>query len=134
MTDKLAQEALPIIAKYYPFSLQEIKTLYDECPSFDYIIDICEHAQAGGFGTLERAERDLFGDDVNEQFEDSIGRQEMEKAFREVEVKIQHDKITDLAMKGLLVDGWFHKQWYLEQILKVLEVDFVGNYKRGIAP
>lgn len=33
------------------------------------------------------------------------------------------DKIEDLAVDGLLVDGGHHKQWYLEQILKVLGVD-----------
>lgn len=35
------------------------------------------------------------------------------------------EKIKQLCIDGLLTDGAHHKQWYLEEILKVLGVDLV---------
>lgn len=32
-------------------------------------------------------------------------------------------RIRELAIEGLLTDGEHHKQWYLEEILKVIRVD-----------
>jgi hypothetical protein len=33
------------------------------------------------------------------------------------------EQAKDLATSGLLTDGGHHKQWYLEEILKALDVD-----------
>ena len=46
-------------------------------------------------------------------------------------------KSIDLAAKGLYTDGELQKQWYLEQILEVLGIDFDTvkvDFKRGIKP
>jgi len=52
--------------------------------------------------------------------------------------------VADLAIAGLLTDGAHHKQWYLEEILKVLGCDLEkikeelkvkdGDWLSGIAP
>ena len=44
--------------------------------------------------------------------------------------------VKDLIINGLSIDGEHHKQWYLEQIAKVLGIDLVTEleYERGIAP
>lgn len=33
------------------------------------------------------------------------------------------ERITDLSLKGLTVDGAHHKQWFLEQILTTIGYD-----------
>jgi hypothetical protein len=33
------------------------------------------------------------------------------------------EKVKELATNGLLTDGGHHKQWYLEEILKALDVN-----------
>lgn len=44
--------------------------------------------------------------------------------------------VTDLIIAGLLIDGEHHKQWYLEQIAKLLGIDLTSplNYDEGVAP
>jgi deoxyribodipyrimidine photolyase len=54
------------------------------------------------------------------------------------------EKAIDLATDGLLRDGGHHKQWFLEEILKALDVDLdqlrkdlLANdydWEEGIAP
>ena len=48
------------------------------------------------------------------------------------------DKISDLAMEALDIDGAHHKQWYLEQILHITNPGALENLDeppdRGIAP
>jgi len=51
------------------------------------------------------------------------------------------DKAIALAISGLLNDGQWHKQWYLEKILKLVttskaqqEISKQLQYESGIAP
>jgi hypothetical protein len=44
-------------------------------------------------------------------------------------------KLTKLITEGLQEDGAHHKQWYLEQIAKLFEIDLKGiTYDEGVAP
>lgn len=53
-------------------------------------------------------------------------------------------KIVDLCLRGLYIDGGHHKQWFLEEILKlIIDVDSfntlqyvkeMGDWEDGIAP
>jgi len=44
-------------------------------------------------------------------------------------------KVQELIEEALQTDGDHHKQWYLEQIAKELEIDLSSiNYDGGIAP
>lgn len=44
-------------------------------------------------------------------------------------------EIRGLIMDGLCTDGAHHKQWYLEQIAKELEINLDKvDYEDGIAP
>jgi hypothetical protein len=46
-------------------------------------------------------------------------------------------KAISLATDGLLTDGDHHKQWFLEEILKALDVDLLKKdcgWEEGIAP
>jgi hypothetical protein len=44
-------------------------------------------------------------------------------------------KLTKLVTDGLQEDGAHHKQWYLEQIAKLLEIDLKEvTYDEGVAP
>ena len=57
---------------------------------------------------------------------------------------IKDDVVKELAINGLLTDGAHHKQWYLEEILKAIEVDLLElrkelqeddySWEEGIAP
>ena len=58
-------------------------------------------------------------------------RNEMRKAKKQA--------IFDLVIDALCTDGEHHKQWYLEEILKVLgynpdEMRDAPNWEKGIAP
>ncbi len=54
------------------------------------------------------------------------------------------EKAREFAISGLLTDGGWRKQWYLERILEALDVDLkelqaalaVGGYvwEKGVAP
>lgn len=45
------------------------------------------------------------------------------------------DAIAFLVIRGLKADGAHHKQWYLEEIAKILGLDLSEvNYEKGIAP
>jgi hypothetical protein len=50
----------------------------------------------------------------------------------------QEKKVCQLALEGLLTDGDSHKQWYLEEILRIYGEDDIAEddmYKeRGVAP
>jgi len=41
------------------------------------------------------------------------------------------EKAKTLATNGLLTDGGHHKQWYLEEILKALDVD-LGELRKEL--
>jgi hypothetical protein len=46
--------------------------------------------------------------------------------------------VKDLILEALTTDGAHHKQWYLEQIAKVLGIDLTEtrelDYEKGIPP
>jgi hypothetical protein len=46
------------------------------------------------------------------------------------------ETVKDLIICALTTDGEHHKQWYLEQIAKVLGIELVAelDYEKGIAP
>jgi len=54
------------------------------------------------------------------------------------------EKAREFAISGLLTDGGWHRQWYLERILEALDVDLkelqitlaIGDYvwEKGVAP
>jgi hypothetical protein len=46
------------------------------------------------------------------------------------------DTVRDLIIEGLSTDGGHHKQWYLEQIAKVLGIELTTelDYEKGIPP
>jgi len=46
------------------------------------------------------------------------------------------ETVKDLIIEGLTTDGAQHKQWYLEQIAKVLGIELVAElqYEEGKAP
>lgn len=53
------------------------------------------------------------------------------------------EEIKELVLDGLCIDGGHHKQWYLEQIAKKLEIDLEKEFtdedgcyciEEGIAP
>lgn len=47
----------------------------------------------------------------------------------------QIEKVKQLCIEALQTDGDHHKQWYLEQILKALDVDTSTiEFEKGIAP
>jgi hypothetical protein len=67
---------------------------------------------------------------------------EQRLAFHMGEVHMK-DKLRDLVIEGLYTDGGHHKQWYLQEIAKVLggeglisDVELVeyGEPEEGIAP
>jgi len=43
-------------------------------------------------------------------------------------------KIKSLVEEGIFTKGAHHKQWYLEQIAKILDLKIVNIYDRGIEP
>lgn len=46
-----------------------------------------------------------------------------------------YSEIEQLIIAGLCTDGAHHKQWYLEQIAKLLGIDLSAiDYDRGMAP
>jgi uncharacterized protein YodC (DUF2158 family) len=57
-------------------------------------------------------------------------------------VNINIDEIKELLPEALTTDGEHHKQWYLEQIANLIDIDIVNQakvdmeeyYKNGIAP
>ena len=52
-----------------------------------------------------------------------------------MEKKLKRE-IKELCISGLLTDGAHHKQWYLEQIAKVLGIELVAEleYEKGTPP
>lgn len=53
--------------------------------------------------------------------------------------KIKKQAIKDLVINALQIDGEHHKQWYLEEILKVLgynpdEMRDQPSWEEGVAP
>ena len=43
--------------------------------------------------------------------------------------------VKELILDGLLTDGGHHKQWYLEEIAKALDIDLSNEeYEEGVAP
>jgi hypothetical protein len=47
----------------------------------------------------------------------------MERLFLGRKMTTKDEEIKDLCINGLMNDGVDHKQWYLEEILKVLGVN-----------
>jgi len=58
--------------------------------------------------------------------------------------EFKENTIVDLCLRGLYIDGGQHKQWFLEEILKLIidEVSFnmlqyvkeMGDWEDGVAP
>ena len=47
------------------------------------------------------------------------------------------ETVKTLILNGLITDGAHHKQWYLEQIAKILGIDLkeeLHGYEKGMPP
>lgn len=107
----LQNEILPIIATYYPYGIEEIKSFFDsrEPASFDWVIDVCEHALANNFADLDSAEQDIFkkmGDDSD------IEKKALDEAFEVEELRVEVKRLrlyTDqrlFAAACAVVEDW----------------------------
>ncbi len=67
---------------------------------------------------------------------DNLRRYELVCTIREENKfdEIKYQEITDLLTDALYIDGTHHKQWHLEQLADILEIDIAKGYEEGIAP
>lgn len=65
--DKFTEEMLTVITKFFPFTLPEVKAIYDrryslhEAGNFDYVVELCNYAATYNYSDLEEAEREKYG-------------------------------------------------------------------------
>jgi hypothetical protein len=58
----------------------------------------------------------------------------LELAIAALGDEIHRKAVEKLLEQALTTDGAHHKQWYFEQIAKMLELEIKADYEPGIAP